>query len=80
MAVSLYFVLVRPQLRRASEHQAFVASLKVGDRVVTCGGLIGRLVRCSEFIVTLSFGGEVTIDALRAMVHRFAPAEDLLIM
>lgn len=73
MGLLLYLVLVRPQLRRASQHQAFIASLKAGDHVVTGGGLIGRIVRCDDTIATIEFDGVVgTIDAVRATVHGYA--------
>ena len=78
MAGALYFVLVRPQLRRVSEHQAFIAGLKVGDRIVTGGGLIGQIIRCEEAIVTVSFGGSTTIDTVRATIHGYAPADPLV--
>lgn len=74
MGLLLYLVLVRPQLRRVAQHQAFIDSLKIGDRVVTGGGLIGRIVRCDDTIATIEFDGIVgTIDAVRSTVHGFAP-------
>lgn len=73
LVLALYGFLVRPQLRRAAAHQAFVESLKIGDRVVTSGGLIGRIDRCDEAVVSILFGSVGHIDVLRTSVHGFAP-------
>ena len=48
-----YFLLIRPQQRKAREHQAMVAGLKRNDEVVTAGGLHGRVVELGERVVTL---------------------------
>ncbi len=71
---ALYVVLVRPQLGRLADHLAFVESLKVGDYIVTGGGLIGQIVRCDEAVVTVSLGDGVTVDAVRSTISSFAPA------
>ena len=68
-AAALYFVLIRPQLRRVLKRQKFVMSFKIGDRVVTGGGLIGQIVGCNETIVSISFAGVGTIDDLLATVQ-----------
>jgi preprotein translocase subunit YajC len=68
-----YGALVRPQLRRAADHQAFVDSLRVGDRVVTGGGLIGQIARCNGTVVAVTFGDAIVIDVMRATIHGFAP-------
>jgi len=56
-----YFLLIRPQQKRAKELQAMRDSVKVGDTVVTIGGLVGKVVRVSdEQIVIDSGAGELT--------------------
>ena len=44
----MYFLLIRPQQRKAKQHQAMVAALRRGDQVITQGGLVGRVTRVKE--------------------------------
>ena len=44
----MYFLLIRPQQKKVKEHQAMVAALRRGDRVVTQGGLIGKVTRVKD--------------------------------
>lgn len=70
LVVMFYFLLIRPQQRRFKEHKAMIDALKVGDRIVTSGGLIGKidkLVDKDEVIVDLGNGIKVT--ALRATIQ-----------
>lgn len=48
-----YFMLIRPQQRRAKEHQTLVSKLAAGDEVVTSGGLLGRITEVGDTFVTL---------------------------
>ena len=60
-----YAVLIRPQLQRMSEHALFLASLKPGDRVVTGGGLIGRIYQINEGgVVTIELGPSLHVQSL----------------
>ena len=66
-----YVVLVRPQLRRLSAHQSFLASLQVGDRIVTRGGLIGSIAAFEgAVIVHLTLSDSVTVNIERNSVER----------
>lgn len=56
-----YFLLVRPQQKQAKEHQEFVDSLKLNDRVVTRSGLFGRVVEVREKDVTLEVAQNVKV-------------------
>ncbi len=53
MFVVLWFLMIRPQMKRAKEHKAMLESLKKGDEVVTSGGVVGRVTRIGEAYVTL---------------------------
>ena len=44
----MYFLLIRPQQKKMKEHQAMVAGLRRGDRVVTQGGIVGKVTRVKE--------------------------------
>ncbi len=53
-AAIFYFLLIRPQRRRQKEHQALLASIKRGDRVMTAGGIIGTIEDIDETSVVLA--------------------------
>lgn len=53
MFVVLYFLMIRPQMKRTKEHRTMLEALKKGDEVITGGGLVGRVTRVGEAYVTL---------------------------
>ena len=53
MFVVLYFLMIRPQMKRAKEHKTMLEALKRGDEVITSGGVVGRITRVGESYVTL---------------------------
>jgi preprotein translocase subunit YajC len=63
MFVVLYFVMIRPQMKRQKEHRAMIDALAKGDEVATAGGIIGRVTRMAEqFCTSRSPGVEVQIQ------------------
>jgi preprotein translocase YajC subunit len=52
MFVVLYFVMIRPQMKRQKEHRAMIDALAKGDEVATAGGIIGRVTRMAEQFCT----------------------------
>lgn len=56
-----YFLLIRPQQKKAKEHKALLESLKKGDRVVTAGGMHGKVTAVEESVVTLEVAAGVNI-------------------
>ncbi len=53
MFVVLYFLMIRPQMKRAKEQKAMIESLKKGDEVVTAGGIVGKILKVGESYITL---------------------------
>jgi preprotein translocase subunit YajC len=53
MFVVLWFVMIRPQMKKAKEHQKMVSELAKGDEVVTAGGIVGRLTKIGENYLTV---------------------------
>jgi len=53
MFIVLWFLMIRPQMKKAKEHQKMVGELQKGDEVVTQGGMAGRIVKVGENYVTL---------------------------
>ena len=64
MFAVLWFLMVRPQMKKAKEHKALIAALAKGDEVVTGGGLVGKVVKIGENYVTLEIaeGTEVVVQ------------------
>ncbi len=56
MLVIFYFLLIRPQQKRAKQHRAMLAALKKGDQVMTSGGLLGRITAIDGDILTIDLG------------------------
>ncbi|MFQ5352773.1 MAG: preprotein translocase subunit YajC [Candidatus Binatia bacterium] len=63
-----YFLLVRPQQKRAKEHRNLIEGLKRNDAVVTSGGLYGRIVELSEKVVTLEIAPNVKVRYQRDQI------------
>jgi preprotein translocase subunit YajC len=64
--IIFYVLLIRPQQRRAKEHQAELASVKKGDEVITGGGLRGRVTKVSEGEVEVEIAQGVRVRAVKA--------------
>jgi|SRR3972149_5069894 len=63
-----YFLLIRPQTKKASEHSKMLAALKRNDEVVTTGGIIGRIAELSDKVVTLEIAQGLRIRVERAQI------------
>ncbi len=68
MFVVFYFILIRPQQKTARKHQEFVKNLKMGDRVVTTGGLHGSVTGLTETTVTLEIAEKVRVKVTRTAI------------
>lgn len=53
MFVVLYFLMIRPQMKRQKEHRNLVAALAKGDEVITAGGMLGKVTKVSDSYITL---------------------------
>ncbi len=68
-----YFMLIRPQMKRAKEHKRLVSELSKGDEVVTNGGLLGKITDVSESFVTLELADNIKIKLQRHAVTNVMP-------
>lgn len=68
MFAVFYFLLIRPQQKKTRQHQEMMKSLKVGDRVVTTGGLYGTIVAGGDHIVKLEIADKVRVDVGRTYI------------
>lgn len=64
----MYFVLLRPQMRRQKEQEKLISAVKTGDRVVAAGGICGTVANLKEQIVVLKVADNVKIEVLRSSV------------
>ena len=64
MFVVLWFLMIRPQMKKAKEHKALLAGLAKGDEVVTQGGIVGKVVKINDAYVTVEIaaGTEVVVQ------------------
>jgi preprotein translocase subunit YajC len=68
MFVIFYFLLIRPQQKKAKAHQAMIANLKKGDQVVTSGGIYGQVIAIDENTATVEIADKVRVKVTRSSV------------
>lgn len=68
-----YFMLIRPQQKRAKEQQAMLAALANGDEVVTSGGLLGRIVEVGENYLGVEIAEGVRIKVQKSAITQVLP-------
>jgi preprotein translocase subunit YajC len=71
--VVFYFLLVRPQTKRAKETKNMMSELKVGDEIATTGGIVGRLDAIKDDFITLVTNGETQITLQKAAIASILP-------
>jgi len=69
MFVLLYFLMIRPQMKRAKEQKAMIEALQKGDEVVAAGGIVGRITKLGEQYVTLEIAPNTEIVVQRGAVQ-----------
>ena len=73
MFVVLYFVMIRPQMKRQKEHKSMIDALAKGDEVVTTGGMLGKVTKMGESFLTLEIATGVEIQVQRSAVVQVLP-------
>jgi len=69
MFVLLYFLMIRPQMKRAKETKSMIEALQKGDEVVTAGGVVGRITKLGEQYVTLEIAPNTEVVMQRSAVQ-----------
>ena len=72
MFVILYFLMIRPQMKKAKEHKTMVEALQKGDEVVA-GGILGKISKVSDNYVSLEIAPNVTIQVQRGAINTLLP-------
>lgn len=70
MFAVIFFFMIRPQQKKAKAQDAFMEELKKGDRVVTSGGVIGKISKIEGSIVTLSLDGKATCKFTKGAISK----------
>jgi len=73
MFVVLYFVMIRPQMKRQKEHRSMIDALAKGDEVATAGGLIGKVTKLGDPYLGLEVANGVEIQVQRSAVVQVLP-------
>ena len=73
MFVVLYFVMIRPQMKRQKEHRAMIDALAKGDEVATSGGLLGKVSKLGETHLSLEIAQGVEVQVQRSAVVQVLP-------
>ena len=73
MFVVLYFVMIRPQMKRQKEHKAMIDAIAKGDEVVMGGGIIGKISKLGESYIHVEVSNGVEIQVQRASVVQVLP-------
>lgn len=71
--VVFYFLLIRPQTKRAKEHREMVSKLAAGDEIVTNGGILGRITEVGESFVTLEVASQIAIRVQKIQIAQLMP-------
>jgi preprotein translocase subunit YajC len=69
----LYFVMIRPQMKRQKEHKAMVEALSKGDEVATASGMLGKITKVGESSITVEIAAGVEVQMQRNAVAQVLP-------
>lgn len=73
MFVLLYFMMIRPQMKKAKEHKAMTDALQKGDEVVAAGGLLGKITKVTDAYISVEISPNVEVSVQRLAVQTLLP-------
>ena len=73
MFVVLYFIMIRPQMKRQKEHRAMIEAITKGDEIATAGGLLGKVSRMGEGFLHIEIAEGVEVQIQRSAVSQVLP-------
>ncbi len=73
MFVVLYFVMIRPQMKRQKEHRTMIEALAKGDEVATAGGLLGKVTKLGDIYIGIEVAEGVEVQLQRSAVVQVLP-------
>ncbi len=69
----LYFMMIRPQMKRAKEHKTMIEALQKGDEVISGGGVLGRVSKMNEQYISVEIAAGVEVQMQRSSVQLVLP-------
>lgn len=76
MFAIFYFLLIRPQQKKQKQHRQMIGAIKKGDRIITSGGLYGRVTGLSDTSVTLEISEKVRVRVARSNIATIVQSEN----
>jgi preprotein translocase subunit YajC len=73
MFVLLYFMMIRPQMKRQKEHKTMLEALQKGDEVITSGGVLGRVSKVNDGYVSLEIAANTEVQVQKSAVQTLLP-------
>jgi preprotein translocase subunit YajC len=73
MFVVLYFVMIRPQMRRQKEHRTMIEALAKGDEVATVGGVLGKVTKLGDVYIGVEIANGVEVQVQRSAIVQVLP-------
>ena len=73
MFVVLYFVMIRPQMKKQKEHKTMIDALAKGDEIITAGGLLGKVSKIGEGYLNVEIASGVEVQMQRSAVVQVLP-------
>src|SRR6187549_1432880 len=73
MFAVLYFLMIRPQMKKAKEHKSMLDALQKGDEVVTAGGVLGRITKIGDNYVTVEIANNTEVQIQRPAIQLVLP-------
>ena len=73
MFVVLWFLMIRPQMKKAKEHKSMVESLAKGDEVATAGGILGKVTKLGDSFISIEVANGVEVQLQRSAVVQVLP-------
>lgn len=73
MFVVLYFVMIRPQMKRQKEHRTMIEAIAKGDEVATAGGVLGKVTRLGDTYLSMEIANGVEIQLQRSAIVQVLP-------
>lgn len=77
MFVVLYFIIIRPQMKRAKEHKVLLEALAKGDEIVTQGGIAGRISKLGDNFVTVEIADKIEVQVQKSSIQLVLPKGSL---
>ena len=77
MFAVLYFIMIRPQMKRQKETKAMLESLSVGDEIVTAGGIIGKVTALKDQVVTVEIAAGTEVQMQKGAITTVLPKGSL---